>query len=150
MSTPQTHTPQVRKVGPEITLHTVLYPVPVDAQIGPEYVPTPLYLLECEHCGGIGRIGTDPETGDPIFCDDCQYGIELHLRAIVRKLGFEQEWITRYDANRWAHNDVYAAVKHNFDEACALHDELSARLAEMKHEAINRPMAGLFEEPLPF
>ena len=145
MSTPQEHT-SIRKVGPAFTLRTVLIPQPVDVAVG----VTPLYLLECEHCGGIGRIGTDPETGDPIFCDDCQYGIELHLRAIVRKLGFEQEWITRYDANRWAHNDVYAAVKHDFDEACALHDELSARLAEMKHEAINRPMAGLFEEPLPF
>jgi len=112
-------------------------------------VPTPLYLLECETCSGIGQLGTAPD-GKMVYCDDCTHGIELHLRAIAHKLGFEQEWITRYDDNGWAHNDVYAIVKHDFDEACALHDELSARLAEMKHEAINRPMAGLFEEPLPF
>ena len=99
---------------------------------------------ECPTCSGVGTLGISPE-GERIYCDDCVYGVTLHLDEVTKKGKGCSTLLHGWEALGCASEDDVAAAREYLWNCLEEHRRLSVRLDELKQDETNRPVAHLFE-----
>lgn len=82
----------------------------------------------CDHCAETGTVGRSPYTGDHIYCEKCQIGIDRAMahHAVI------MEHYSEMLAEGAVIGELREAIQGGFDDALAEWDRLDSVLVQEK------------------
>lgn len=96
--------------------------------------------MTCDSCVN-GRIGTEPDTGEPVFCD-CIQGLEVHMNHLAYLMQEQSETMARLSAMRDLPlylKRTYDAVQVHYNQCKAEYDAVEERYWEKRREPVYDP-----------
>ena len=120
-----THPHTIRKVGPAVTLRTVLVPQVTDVAVD---VPPP-FRYECGACHDTGKLNGH-------FCPHCAAGVELHLDAIAADMNDYAERLAHMDATGKHGTIRHTEITEKYLAARIAYDNLERKFWGLKADEI--------------